>query len=180
MYNYGRRIWPVIDTRTITLKIYTNGWTSFVIESGIENIPSYEKVFTTLLSLYGNLFTKPNTVELLSNRLRFYIENEVEKQNKQDTIWDTQIERLMGDYNEINHYDIGELKPDDLVDANFDKYLIARQTNLAQVDILEKIQTIQKMKTPFESVIGIIKEKLFIPHQKSLDEIVLIEGENNE
>jgi hypothetical protein len=67
----------------------------------------------------------------------------------------------MGNYEELNQYGVGRLLPHEL-DKNFDKYLFARQTKLQQNNILEQVQKIQEMKTPFENVIKIIKEKLFI------------------
>lgn len=176
---FSRRSWTWVDTRTITLQVFAD-WKDFISFTGIENKVEYKKVFDYLCGMYGNIYTKPNTKELLGNRLRFYIENEVEKQLKQSEVWDNQIDRLMGSYENLNQYGVGGLKPDDVDNKNFDKYLFARQTKLKQDDILDKVKQLQEMKTPFESVISIIKEKLFIKWQKGLDEIIhIIGGEND-
>ena len=167
----ARRSWKWIDTRTLKLNVYAD-WNDFVLLSDIKDIPEYQKVFEYLCGLYSNLWTKPNTIGILTNRLRFYIENGVEKQQKQNEIWDNEIKRLMGDYKETRTFDIGEKKIGDEEDINFDKFLYARQTDLYQQDILDKIKQIQKMKTPFENVINQITTQLFIPHQKGLDEII--------
>lgn len=170
----SRRNWTWIDTRTITLKVFKD-WDDFVELTGISDDLSYRKVFDYLYGLYGNVYTKQDTIEVLGTTLRFYIENEVEKQSKQNEIWDNQIEKLMGNYEELNQYGVGRLLPHEL-DKNFNKYLFARQTKLQQNNILDQVQKIQEMKTPFENVIKIIKEKLFIRWQKGLDEIIHIVG----
>lgn len=175
--NISKRNWTYIDTRTITLQIFEN-WDEFVELSNIENKPDYENIFNTLTGVYGNLFTKANTKEILANRLRYYMEIAFDKYEKQNAMWDLQIERLLGEYAETNSYDIGELQTES-TDQNFDQYLIARQTQTKQQDILDKVQQIQELKTPFETLIETIKNKLFIPHQKNKDQIVNIIGDKN-
>lgn len=154
--------WVNKEVGSITLNTtYPNGWIDFVSASQIEESnETYKNVFDVLNALYGDLYCIESTSDYLSNKLRFFIEQEVEKYNKQNEIWDNQIDRLFGEYNELNQFRTGDLLEDP---ENYDQFKTARQTELKQKDVLKQIKEIQNMKTPLENVVSNIHKKIFIP-----------------
>lgn len=160
-WKYNRHKWVRSETRTITLDSTYEGWDDFVEKSGIEaSNETYHEVFDRLYDMYGDNYTKENSTDYLSVKLRYYIEIEVDKYNKLNEIWDNQIERLMGEYEEITQFRIGDLTSDP---SNFDKYKSARQLKIKTDNILKEIKNLQELKTPIENLIDSIRKQLFIP-----------------
>lgn len=156
--NKNRHTWYGKDTRTITLGSTYLNFDDFVVKSGIDGSnEDYKNVFNTIYNLYNDNYTIYNTEDYLSQWLRYNIENEVEKYNKTNEIWDNQIDKLFGKYEELNQFNIGDIKKD--ID-DFDKYKSARQTKQESNDILNKIKDIQEMKTPFDNLIKSIANKI--------------------
>lgn len=161
--NYHKHNWKCTNTQTLTLDAIFEDYNDFALISGIDtSVKEYETIYNQLYNLYGDTDTIDNTVDYVASRLRFSIENKFELYQKQNEIWDGLLEKLYGEYEEINQFDIGELKgPGEIVDENYDQYKFARQTKSKTQDVLDKIKEIQDMRTPFENLIHDIANEVF-------------------
>lgn len=157
-------------SRTITLKSTYKDFNDFADKSGIDPTDEmYKKVFNTLYGIYGDTYTRENSRDYLHNVLRFKIEESVKVYNKTNEIFDTQIERLTGEYEEINQFRMGDILMDP---ENFDKYKSARQTKLKSNadDILKSIKELMGLKSPFENLIQGIALDLF--YTSGVDDLI--------
>lgn len=162
-----KRNWRDRDIQTLYLVgIYKNGWDTFTEYSEIDkDNEDFKAIFETLYNLYGYRYTQRNTISEVTNTLQFLIEQEGNKLIKANSVFDKNIDRLWGDYNELNQFRIGNLTEDI---ENFDKFKSARQTEQKSDGILDKIKKLQSMKTPMESAVKNIILVFFLPYSKPL------------
>lgn len=159
-----KQVWAKKHQTTITITLNNTfvDYADFAEKSGIDSDNVlYQNVFNMLYSLYGDTYTIENSRDYLANWLRFHIEQQCEWYEKTNEIWDTQIERLVGEYDEITQFRIGDLKEDA---ENYDKYKSSRQTTLKTKgnEILNTIKELQEMKTPIETLLNRLYDRLFM------------------
>ena len=145
---------------TLTLNfLYPNGWEDFVNESGIDpNNPIYEEIFCTVYAMYGETYTRENSIDFVSKKLRFVIEQSELKYNVLNQVWKSTKEELFG-------------KTEDIVQSNMGNYAegtedqefkTAKQSLVSYDNLLENMEKFNAMPTPMELVIKNIVNKIFL------------------
>jgi len=170
--NESYKDWAGIDTRTLQMKKLYKDWYDFIEQSGIEDVQIYRDVWEYLYNVYALSYTIHNVRQVFTNTLRAKIEHRCTNLEKANKMWDNEIEKLWGDYEEIKNFSIGQLDALDVENTGgYDTKMNARATHQKQQDILDKIKQITAMKSPFERVADQLAKELFLEVQPGYDEI---------
>ena len=145
---------------TLTLNfLYPNGWDDFVNESGIDpNNETYKEIFCNLYAMYGETYTKENTIGFVSRKLRFYIEQGEIKYNTLLSVYNSTKEELFGKTENITQSNYGNYAEG----TDDTEFKTAKQSTGAIDNLLDKMEKFAKLPTPMEIVIKDLVNKVFL------------------
>ena len=144
---------------TLTLNfLYPNGWDDFVQQSGIDpNNATYKEIFCALYAMYGETYTRENSMNFVSQKLRFQIEQAELKYNVLNQVWNSTKEELFGKTEDITQSNYGNFS-----EGNSEEFKTGKQSTNGFDNLLEKIEKFNSMPTPLEMVLKGIVEKIFL------------------
>lgn len=151
---------------SLTLNSTYIGWEDFQKKSGIENTDTHKLLFESLFYLFGDSYTIDDSIDYLTNKLKFHITNKGVKYDILSGEYMKNRDKFFKDIETVNQYSLGDRQLDGTED--FDNFQTGRQVteDTKAKDYQQAYEKFMSYKNPLEMIINDLANVILLPVQE--------------